>query len=82
MKHLGLLLVLLLFAAAGSAQTKPPMRTMVVTVDDLPYVYIGDGAYLASAQRGTTDILHALKKYRAPATGFVNEGHLAPDDER
>jgi peptidoglycan/xylan/chitin deacetylase (PgdA/CDA1 family) len=82
MKHLGLLLVLLLFAAAGSAQTKSPTRTMVVTVDDLPYVYVGHSAYLASAQRGTTDILRALKKYRVPATAFVNEGRLATDDER
>ena len=75
------LLVLLVFAH-GFAQTKPPSRRMAVTIDDLPYVRIGDVAYLPNAERATKNILRALKNHKAPAIGFVNERQLTDSAER
>lgn len=54
---------------------------MAVTIDDLPYVRIGEVAYL-HAQRATNNILRALRKHRVPAIGFVNEGKLDHASER
>src|SRR5262245_40148528 len=51
-------------------------RTMAVTIDDLPYVNLARGPYLASAERVTTAILEALRKHGAPAVAFVNEGQF------
>ena len=82
MKHIHLIIFLLLVSASGFAQNQSPIRTMVVTIDDLPYVYIGDGAALPDAQQATRRILRTLEKYHVPATGFVNEGHLRPAAER
>jgi peptidoglycan/xylan/chitin deacetylase (PgdA/CDA1 family) len=82
MKHICVLIFLLLVSAPAFAQSKSPVRTMVVTIDDLPYIYIGDGPSLPHAQQGTRNILHTLQKYHVPATAFVNEGHLAPVAER
>ena len=56
-------------------------RTIVITMDDLPYVTI-DVPYLANAQRATKQILHALQKHRVPVVGFVNEAQLQPQNER
>ena len=52
---------------------------MAVTVDDLPATPATD---LAEMRRITKGVLAALKKHRAPAVGFVNEGKLAPEPER
>ncbi len=75
------LLIILLFASS-SAQTRPSARQMAVTIDDLPYVRIGDVAYLPNAERATKKILDALKKHKAPAIGFVNEGKLGNSADR
>jgi peptidoglycan-N-acetylglucosamine deacetylase len=71
------LLIFFLFALAISthAQTTPK-RTIAVTVDDLPYVQMGEGDYLISARTATAKILNTLKKHKVPAVGFVNEGKL------
>ena len=52
------LLVFLVFAP-GFAQTRTPDRRMAVTIDDLPYVRIGDVAYLPNAERATISIVRA-----------------------
>jgi peptidoglycan-N-acetylglucosamine deacetylase len=77
-----LLAIILLFGFQAHAQTREPVRKMAVTIDDLPYIVIDNPAYLATAQRGTKDILRALRKYHAPAVGFVNEGKLWSPRER
>ena len=76
------LLILCLFALVTSVQGQKPARTMAVTIDDLPYVNHGDGAYLKRAGAATAKILNTLKKHNAPAIGFVNEGALEVADQR
>lgn len=82
MRHVKLLLLIVLLSVPGFAQTRTPVRRMAVTIDDLPYVRIGDVSYLPNAQRATTNILRALKKHKVPAIGFVNEGKLDNAVER
>lgn len=71
---------LICFVISASGQT--PTRTMVVTIDDLPYMRMGDAAYLTGAQPATTKILSALKKYKVEAVGFVNERQLEYGNQR
>jgi peptidoglycan/xylan/chitin deacetylase (PgdA/CDA1 family) len=80
MKRVLVLVSLICFATSVRAQT--PTRTMVVTIDDLPYVRIGDAPYLSSAKAATAKILGTLKKYKVPAVGFVNERQLENGDDR
>jgi peptidoglycan-N-acetylglucosamine deacetylase len=70
--NLKLLITILLMSVGVSAQTNNPSRRMAVTFDDLPYV----PNELPSAQRGTKEILRALRTHRVPAVAFVNEGQL------
>ncbi|HUF46272.1 MAG TPA: polysaccharide deacetylase family protein [Vicinamibacterales bacterium] len=81
---LALSLLLALAAVPVAQQPAAPVRRMVVTIDDLPYVARGPGGYLPAAQRDTAAILSALSKHGVPAVGFVNENTLeAPTaDER
>ncbi|HEX3250466.1 MAG TPA: polysaccharide deacetylase family protein [Pyrinomonadaceae bacterium] len=77
------ILIALLFCLAASAYGQEvTTRTMAVTIDDLPFVNMGDGPYLANARAATTKILSTLKKYKISAVGFVNEGNLANGDSR
>lgn len=76
------LIVILLLGIAVQAQKTNQVRTMAVTVDDLPAMIVGDAPYLANAQRVTKEILRTLKKHRAPAVAFVNEGKLWTPGER
>ena len=82
MRHVQLLLIILFLSLTGLAQTSTPARRMAVTIDDLPYVRIGDVAYLPNAERATKEILRALRKHKAPAIGFVNERQLDNAAER
>jgi peptidoglycan/xylan/chitin deacetylase (PgdA/CDA1 family) len=76
------ILIVLLFCLAASAYGQEvTTRTMAVTIDDLPYVNMGDGPYLANARAATTKILSTLKKYKVSAVVFVNEGTLANSRE-
>jgi peptidoglycan-N-acetylglucosamine deacetylase len=85
---LALLLVPALAAGVLARQSPPaapaPVRSIAITIDDLPFLHHGDEAFLPAATRGTTAILAALKAHRAPAVGFLNENKLeAPTaDER
>lgn len=79
MKHL---LLIILFGMLAPVQAQTPKRTMVVTFDDLPYVKIGDGSYVARGRRVTQEILSTLKKHKAPAVAFVNEGKLGDGTDR
>lgn len=77
------ILVAVLFCFVGSAFGQASTtRTMAVTIDDLPYVNIGDGPYLANARTATAKILSTLKKHRVSAVAFVNEGNLGDSGER
>jgi peptidoglycan/xylan/chitin deacetylase (PgdA/CDA1 family) len=80
MKHI--LLILLLVVPFGTAHGQAPARTMVVTIDDLPYVNISDRPYLANARAATAKILSTLKKHKVSAVAFVIEGHLEDSGER
>jgi len=68
-------LAILLLSLTATAQTNQPIRTMVVTFDDLPYVGIEQGK-VPSARRATAKILRALQAQRVPVVAFVNEGSL------
>jgi peptidoglycan/xylan/chitin deacetylase (PgdA/CDA1 family) len=61
---------------------QPAGRHMALTFDDLPYVRIGDVAYMPAASRATSSLMKTLGAYAAPAIGFVNEAQLAPAGER
>ena len=63
-------------------QGQPAGRRMALTFDDLPYVRIGDVAYMPAASRVTSSLMKTLGAYSAPAIGFVNEAQLAPAGER
>ena len=78
---LKLIITILIFSLSATAQTTGPVRTMAVTIDDLPYVSGGLSNELVKAQRATTEILRVLRKHNAPAVGFVNEGHLTVNGE-
>jgi len=75
------LLIVFLFGLVTSVRAQTPTRTMAVTIDDLPYVNIGDGAYGPHAQAATAKILRTLKKHKVHAVGFVNEHMLEQDRE-
>jgi peptidoglycan/xylan/chitin deacetylase (PgdA/CDA1 family) len=69
-----------------AAPARAAERTVALTFDDLPMVFpAGDEKPLAVAADVNQRILAVLKRHRAPATGFVNEGHiraLGPGAER
>src|SRR5688572_28512280 len=68
-----LLIVVVCGALTVPAQTKPPVRKMAVTIDDLPWV---GSSNLANARRQTKKLLRVLRTHRASTVGFVNEGKL------
>ena len=68
-----LLIVVVCGALTVAAQTKPPVRKIAVTIDDLPWVGSSD---LTNTRRQTKKLLSVLRTHRAPAVGFVNEGKL------
>ena len=76
------LLIVFLLTLVTSVQAQTLKRTIAVTIDDLPYVSIGEGVYLKHAQTATAKILNTLKKHKAPAVGFVNERMLEHQGER
>jgi peptidoglycan/xylan/chitin deacetylase (PgdA/CDA1 family) len=76
------LLIVFLFCLVTSVHGQTATRTMAVTIDDLPYVNIGEGVYLTRARAATSKILNTLNKHKAPATGFVNERALDDSRER
>lgn len=89
---IGRALLVLLAAAASGACAQPstpasgegpgpdePMRTIALTVDDLP---VGRSHGLAHMQRVTRDLVGQIVAAGVPATGFVNEGKLDVDGER
>ena len=76
------LLIVLLLGVVTSVSAQTATRTMAVTIDDLPYVKIGEVEYLASARAATSKILSTLKKHKVPAVGFVNERMLDHAQER
>jgi len=65
---------------ALSLQASAQRRTVAITVDDLPYAgHTHAASTLADInQAGQVNrkLLTAFKKYRAPVTGFVNEGRV------
>jgi peptidoglycan/xylan/chitin deacetylase (PgdA/CDA1 family) len=65
------------FALPAFAQVSPAGRTVAITFDDLPIANPKrDALPLAAATEVNRQILAALKRHRAPATGFVNEFHI------
>ena len=80
--NLWLFLIVFLFGLFTSVHAQKPTRTMAVTFDDLPYVNMGGGSYVARGRVATEKILKTLKKYKAPAVGFVNEHVLEVAGQR
>jgi peptidoglycan/xylan/chitin deacetylase (PgdA/CDA1 family) len=67
---------------AGMRSLQPQAsRTMALTFDDLPFVAAGE-AYFPAATATTSELLRVLRRHRAPAIGFVNEGQLDVGVER
>ena len=65
-------------SVTASAQVNPAGRAVAMTFDDLPMANPKQHAQLlAVAAETNRRILAALKRYRAPATGFVNESHIS-----
>ena len=77
-----ILLLVFIVGLFSTAHAQTTTRTMAVTIDDLPYVRMGDAEYLPSAQTATAKILNTLKKHKVPAVGFVNERQLEYGDQR
>jgi peptidoglycan-N-acetylglucosamine deacetylase len=75
------LLIVFLFGLLTSANGQTVRRTMAVTIDDLPYVNIGNGIYLKNARAATAKILSTLDKHKVRAVGFVNERVLETSRE-
>jgi peptidoglycan/xylan/chitin deacetylase (PgdA/CDA1 family) len=70
-------------AAAVSPQTRAPERAVAVTFDDLPAPPAGVVANdPASLKELTRKLLNAVRQYRIPAIGFVNEEKLFVDRAR
>jgi peptidoglycan/xylan/chitin deacetylase (PgdA/CDA1 family) len=66
-----------LVSFGAAAQIAPTGRTVAMTFDDLPMVNLGQEAQpLAVAAEANRRILTALKRHRAPATGFVVESRI------
>ena len=61
------------FEAAASSTAG---RSLVVTIDDLPYASSPTGDKLAAAKRTTEALLRTLRAHHVPAIGFVTEGKL------
>jgi peptidoglycan/xylan/chitin deacetylase (PgdA/CDA1 family) len=62
---------------SAAAETGPAQRMVAMTFDDLPMVNIGQEARpLAVATETNRQILAALKRHQAPATGFVVETRI------
>ena len=59
----------------ASRQRAPASRTMALTFDDLPFVAAGQ-PYFPAAAEATAELIDVLRRHRAPAVGFVNEGQL------
>ena len=77
-----ILLLVFIVGFVSTAHAQKVTRTMAVTIDDLPYVRMGDAEYLPSAQTATAKILSILKKHKVPAVGFVNERQLEFGNQR
>ena len=81
---LSLALTCLVLAGESSAvlgQAQAPSRTMALTFDDLPFVAVEE-PYSPAAERSTAQLLSVLRRHRAPAIGFVNEGQLDAGNPR
>jgi peptidoglycan/xylan/chitin deacetylase (PgdA/CDA1 family) len=60
------------------SQANPAERTVAITFDDLPLTGpTREREPLAVAVESNRRIIEALRRYRAPATGFVNEAHIS-----
>ncbi len=65
----------------ASAESPRDRRTVAITFDDIPIATSIQGeAREALAIQTNRKILKVLKRHRAPAMGFVNEGGLGPQD--
>jgi peptidoglycan-N-acetylglucosamine deacetylase len=76
-----LVIALIFICVSVAAQPGRAPRTMVITIDDLPYTTI-DAPFLSNARQATNQILQALKKHRVPVVGFVIENRLQEQSER
>jgi peptidoglycan/xylan/chitin deacetylase (PgdA/CDA1 family) len=65
-------------SVSASAQANPAERMVAITFDDLPMASPNwEDQPLAAAKEANRKTLAALKRFRAPATGFVNETHIS-----
>jgi peptidoglycan/xylan/chitin deacetylase (PgdA/CDA1 family) len=74
-------LVVVAASSQTGAQQRVTPRAMALTFDDLPFVTV-DETYFPGARRTTTELLTVLRRHRAPAIGFVNEGQLDAGGQR
>ncbi len=69
-------------AIAGTASLPTPTRSLAVTIDDLPYSPALNEQFLPAARKSAKGMLSALRRFQAPAVGFVNEAKLNEPGER
>lgn len=78
------LLLLALFVPLA-IRCDDPVRTLAITIDDVPYASAegaADAGSLADVRRVNEAVLAALARHKAPAVGFVNESRLQVQGER
>ena len=74
---LTLIVAVALSTIAVAQRPSTRVRTMAVTIDDLPWNHQGDAAgFLDAARRGTDAMLAALRAHRVPTVSVVNEDKL------
>jgi peptidoglycan/xylan/chitin deacetylase (PgdA/CDA1 family) len=75
-----------LLALGSCLSAQPQTRTVAITFDDLPMANLGrEQDPLAAATSANRQIIASLRRYRAPASGFVNEAivqSLGPGSQR
>ncbi|HEX6126899.1 MAG TPA: polysaccharide deacetylase family protein [Pyrinomonadaceae bacterium] len=72
--------VLILFLSAATTLAQTQLRTVAVTIDDLPVVSTRPD--LGNRRDITRKLLRHIRKASIPAIGFVNENKLYVDDRR
>ncbi len=73
-----LMLILLLVISGTHAYAEPSSRSVAITIDDLPFAEQDVAKRTPEAAiKASEDLIDALRKYEAPATGFVNEDQIA-----
>ncbi len=76
-----ILILMVVLVMPAVPESKPVIREMAITIDDLPGVKTG-GDKAANAIQVSRKIVRILKKHNIQALAFVNAGRAFPDDPK